>query len=273
MSMMITRPPIAPLRPFVRLLWAGFTPAPPSVCPVREHVLPTGHMHLALRWGGQPLHLFRDPQDTAGYFPGDAVVGGARFGHYAKEAGAPGWSVGVQLAPGAAGALLGTSAQDLAERHTPLADVCGASATDLQHRLQEQHGPEACLRVLECWLLARLSNSVRGLHPAVAAALASLHGGAQVQQAVAASGLSHRHLIAHFREATGLAPKQHARVLRLQAALAGLDTPGLQPAGIAADAGFADQAHFTREFRDLTGVTPTDWLRAAPAQRNHVRVG
>ena len=87
------------------------------------------------------------------------------------------------------------------------------------------------------------------------------------------SGLSHRHLIAQFREATGLAHKQHSRGLRLQLALAGLATLGQQAAGIAADAGFADQAHFTREFRDLTGVTPTDWLRAAPAQRNHVRVG
>lgn len=270
---MLARPPIAALRPFVRLLWAGFTPASPSACPVREHVLPTGHMHLALRWGGPPLHLFRDPQDAAGYFPGDAVVGGARVGYYAKEAGTPGWSVGAQLEPGAAGALLGTSAQDLAERHTPLAEVCGASTIDLQHRLQEQHAPEACLRVLECWLLERLSTSVRGLHPAVAASLASLHGGAPVHQAVRASGLSHRHLIARFREATGLAPKQHARVLRLQAVLAALGSPGLGAAGVAADAGFADQAHFSREFHGLTGVTPSDWLRAAPMQRNHVRVG
>lgn len=271
---MITRPPIAPLRPFVRLLWAGFTPAPPPACPVREHVLPTGHMHLALRWGGPPLHLFCNPQDTTGYCPGDAVVGGARAGYYAKVAGAAGWSVGAQLAPGAAGALLGTSAQDLAERHTPLDDVCGpGSVALLLEQLQAQHDPAACLRVLERWLLARIAAQVHGLHPAVAAALASLHEGAQVQQAVRASGLSHRHLIARFREATGLAPKQHARVLRLQMALARLEPSGLHAAGIAADAGFADQAHFTREFRDLTGVTPTHWLRAATAQRNHVRVG
>jgi AraC-like DNA-binding protein len=138
-------------------------------------------------------------------------------------------------------------------------------------RLQAQGDPAACLQVLERWLLARMATQVRGLHPAVAAALASLHAGGAVQQAVHASGLSHRHLIARFREATGLAPKQHARVLRLQTALAGLETPGIQAAAVAAEAGFADQAHFAREFRALTGVTPTDWLRAAPAQRNHVR--
>lgn len=270
---MLARPPIAPLRPFVRLLWAGATPLA-SARPGREHVLPTGHMHLALRWGGPPLHLLGTaPHSDEVWSPGHAVVGGARSGYYAKQGGTHGWSVGAQLEPGAAGALLRTSAAGLAEHHTPLADVCGPGAVaELMERLQAQGAPAACLQVLERWLLARMATQVRGLHPAVAAALASLHGGEQVQQAVAASGLSHRHLIARFREATGLAPKQHARVLRLQTALAGLATPGLQPAGIAADAGFADQAHFTREFRDLTGVTPTDWLRAAPAQRNHVRV-
>lgn len=270
---MLARPPIAPLRPFVRLLWAGFTPLA-SARPGREHVLPTGHMHLALRWGGPPLHLLGGAQRSEIESPGHAVVGGARTGYYAKQGGTHGWSVGAQLEPGAAGALLRTSAADLAERHTALADVCGPGAVaELMECLQAQGDPAACLQVLERWLLARMATQVRGLHPAVAAALASLHGGAQVQQAVAASGLSHRHLIARFREATGLAPKQHARVLRLQLALAGLATPGLQAAGIAADAGFADQAHFTREFRELTGVTPTDWLRSAPAQRNHVRVG
>lgn len=270
---MLARPPIAPLRPFVRLLWAGFTPLA-SARPAREHVLPTGHMHLALRWAGPPLHLLGGAPHSEVESPGHAVVGGARAGYYAKQAGTHGWSVGAQLEPGAAGALLRTSAADLAERHTALADVCGPGAVaELMERLQAQGNPAACLQVLERWLLARMAAQVRGLHPAVAAALASMHGGAQVQQAVAASGLSHRHLIARFREATGLAPKQHARVLRLQLALAALGTPGLGAADVAADAGFADQAHFTREFRDLTGVTPTDWLRAAPAQRNHVRVG
>jgi AraC-like DNA-binding protein len=270
---MLARPPIAPLRPFVRVLWAGFTPLA-CARPGREHVLPTGHMHLALRWGGPPLRVFSGAHDPVGHSPGNAVVGGARCGYYAKEAGAPGWSVGAQLEPGAAGALLRTSAADLAEHHTPLADVCGpGTVSELMERLQTQGDPEACLHVLETWLLARMVRTVRGLHPAIAAALASLHAGAPVQQAVQASGLSHRHLIAQFRDATGLAPKQHARVLRLQAALAGLQAPGVPAAGIAADAGFSDQAHFTREFHTLTGVTPTAWLRAAPAQRNHVRVG
>ena len=269
--MMVSRPPLPALRPFVRLVWAGVAQAGAAGGPWREHVLPTGCMHLALRWAGPPLRLFGDATDTRGATLGHAVVGGARNGFYVKEAGAPGWSVGAQLEPGAAAALFRDSAEALAGRHTPLADLCGHDADILLERMQAQGDPASCLQLLEAWLLARLPR-VRGIHPGVAASLAVLRQGARVDEAVRASGLSHRHLVAKFREATGLAPKQHARILRLQAALARLGTPGAPAAELALDTGYADQAHFSRDFRAFAGMTPTDWLRAAPAQPNHVRV-
>ena len=93
----------------------------------------------------------------------------------------------------------------------------------------------------------------------------------KAEDAVRASGLSHRHLLARFRAATGLAPKQHARILRFDGALDALAQGG-DFAAIAVDAGFADQAHFTREFRELAGVTPGQWRAARPAQSHHVAV-
>ncbi|TWO67033.1 helix-turn-helix transcriptional regulator [Caenimonas sedimenti] len=268
---MLSRPPLPALRPFVRLVWADVAEPAMRQQPWREHVLPTGCMHLALRWGGPPLRLFGDAADATGTTLGHAVVGGARNTFYVKEAGVAGWSVGAQLEPGAASALFRDSAEALAGRHTPLADLCGRDADILLERMQAQPDPASCLELLETWLLARLPR-VRGIHPGVAASLAVLHQGARVEEAVRASGLSHRHLVAKFREATGLAPKQHARILRLQAALARLGAPGAPAAEVALDAGYADQAHFSRDFRAFVGMTPTDWLRAAPAQPNHVRV-
>ena len=70
-------------------------------------------------------------------------------------------------------------------------------------------------------------------------------------------GISERHLRRRFHESVGYGPKTLQRVLRLRRFLdvAASGPPDL--AGLAAAAGFADQAHLTRECRELTGAMPT----------------
>jgi transcriptional regulator GlxA family with amidase domain len=71
----------------------------------------------------------------------------------------------------------------------------------------------------------------------------------------AAVGLGERHLRRRFLDAVGYGPKTFARVARFRFALALLHA-GEPPAGVAAAAGFADQAHLTRELGALAGRTP-----------------
>ena len=78
-------------------------------------------------------------------------------------------------------------------------------------------------------------------------------------------GCSRRHLSARFREEIGLTPKAFARILRFQRTVGLLDG-GADLAGVALACGFADQPHFTREFRALAGRTPTEFLAARLAQ-------
>jgi AraC-like DNA-binding protein len=101
-------------------------------------------------------------------------------------------------------------------------------------------------------------------------ALARFHSTSEVGAVVKESGYSHRGLLAMFRRAMGLTPKRYLRVLRMQRVLRRV---GLAPwADIALDAGFSDQAHFVREFRGITGVTPTEYLRRRTVHRNHVSI-
>jgi AraC family transcriptional regulator len=64
------------------------------------------------------------------------------------------------------------------------------------------------------------------------------------------------HLARSFRREYGVTVARYARTLRLDWAAQRLIEGGSSLAEIAADAGFADQSHFTRAFRDYRGVTP-----------------
>ena len=78
----------------------------------------------------------------------------------------------------------------------------------------------------------------------------------------AAAGCSRYAAYRAFRQAYGLSPSDYQRQLRVQTARRLLSAGGA-PAQVAADAGFADQAHLTRWFRRYYGVTPGAYRAAA----------
>ncbi|WP_439517701.1 helix-turn-helix domain-containing protein [Hydrogenophaga sp.] len=271
--MTLQRLPMPALRPFVALVWAsegcGSGDAGETV---REHALPTGMMHLVLRLTDTPLRI-ADPRHHDGAQPmAAALVGGARSGFYVREFSGRACSVGAVLRPGAAQCLFGTSAHELAERHTPLEDLWGAGARSLRLRLQETPNAHDRLALLEVVLSARLPR-LRGLHPAVASALAERPGTWSVGEAVRRSGVSHRRFIALFKETVGLPPKTWLRVQRFQQVMAAVGQgTGASLAEIALDACYSDQSHFNRDFLALSGVTPQAYRRISPDERNHLPV-
>ncbi len=269
--MLIARSPLPALRLFVTRLWAADEPTGQAPAGrAREHVLPTGAMHLVFRMSDGPLHLFDDAEDRHGRSIGRAVVGGARSTFYRKDISTPGCSVGAELRPGAAELLFGATAEELSQRHTRLDDLWGRLANIAHEQLLEAGDPKQRLTILESVLASRLPV-VRGLHPAVAYAIERFDASATVDAVVRRSGYSHRHFIALFRRATGLSPKVYCRVLRFQNALgrAALDRTASW-AAIAVEAGYSDQAHFHRDFVEFAGVTPTAYRQIAPLSPSHV---
>ena len=76
-------------------------------------------------------------------------------------------------------------------------------------------------------------------------------------------GVSHAHLDRQFTEIVGLTPRVLARILRLRSLLATLDVnASVSWSALAAEYGWYDQAHFNRDFKRYTGVTPSDYVAA-----------
>jgi AraC-like DNA-binding protein len=153
---------------------------------------------------------------------------------------------GVRFRLGVAGAALGLPAGEFLDENVPLEDIWGPS---LDERFASG-GPRA--------LVAAVRERVSGarLDPlARAAALRMAQPGARVS--ALDLGVSERQLRRRFEDAVGYGPKTLARVLRFQRFLA-LASGGGDLARLAFSAGYADQAHLTRECRRLAGRTPAE---------------
>jgi AraC-like DNA-binding protein len=229
-------------------------------------------MHLVFRLGDDPLKLFTHESDLSGQVISTMLIGGTRSRFYMREVAGPQRSVGAVLRPGASELLFGVHANELADTHTALEDVWGRDASSMRDALAELPSAEQRLDAFERMLVSRLPT-VQGLHPAVAGALQRFQTSTAVDAVVRASGYSHRRFIVLFTRAVGLTPKTYCRMLRLQRVLRGAtsgDVSSLADAAMAA--GYSDQSHLTREFREFTGVTPRQYRRAAPRATHHVRV-
>lgn len=82
-----------------------------------------------------------------------------------------------------------------------------------------------------------------------------------VSEMAALVGLSESWFATVFRQTTGKTPLQWQLSRRIEAARQLMDDEALSIAEIAAQYGFADQAHFTKVFRQFTGDTPAAWRK------------
>jgi AraC-like DNA-binding protein len=252
------------LRPFVERLWASTAAGPSSR---RERMLPAVSAHLVIRLGGAPVRLFAGEQDEAGAPISHAVIGGVRDAAYLKDNSDPVPTVGVVFRPGAAGAFLGAPADSFAGCHTPLDAFWGGAVESLRDALAATSDLARRLEILEAALLQRLPR-IRGVDPAIVQATVLL-GRRPVGDVAAGFDWSHRHFIARFSQAVGLSPKRYARLLRFGRVLLRLERPPAEGlAEIAQEAGYADQAHFNRDFRGFAGISPGEYRRLGGSGRH-----
>jgi AraC-like DNA-binding protein len=162
--------------------------------------------------------------------------------------------VGVRFHPGGAFPFFGVSAPN-EETCTP------RELMDLYERIGDANGPAETLAILEGWLTHRFGRSE--LSPLAAEALRALRAGhraLRVERIAESLDVTSRHLERLFRTQVGYPPKLLARIFRARRAKKLLAArPGLPLSDIAYDLGYADQAHFTREFKSVIGLTPASY--------------
>lgn len=237
-----------------------------------EHMLPSGAAQLVFALHETPI-LCASPATGESVAWSGSMVHGPQSSYYLAGAKPQGAVVGVSFRPGAAGAVLGASMAELADRHVELEAIWGSRGGDLRERLMSLVEPHAMFHVLETSFGARIHRPLL-MHPAVSQALAANAAGSaeRVADLQHASGYSAKHFIALFRSAVGFTPKHYHRIQRFNSVVRSIAAEqGGGLADLAAAAGYSDQAHLTREFREFAGVAPTRYRCGAPDRPLHHR--
>jgi AraC-like DNA-binding protein len=182
-----------------------------------------------------------------------ATVAGPDTAHW-FSATEPGQAiVGVRLLPGAGGAAFRRPLAELRDQRVAISDL----GLDPHERLDPDARPDQAVRRLAA-LAMSLTEAGQPDRAVQAAVLRLMNPGQRVDRLAPELGFSERQLRRRFAVAVGYGPKTLQRVLRLRRFLRA-DPASLAQAALGA--GYSDQAHLTRDCRELTGLTPLQLLR------------
>lgn len=161
----------------------------------------------------------------------------------------------------------------------PLSEIAGLAVDGALllpevDRLWERVGAEPCFewrcRHVLGWLAARVTPPPQaGLIHCACGLLDGSPEAHRLDAVVQTTAVSSRHLRRLFRQHVGVGPAQYLRLSRFVKALRLMDSSRTLTE-IAHEAFYYDQAHFCRDFREIAGMPPGQYRRAAGPALGHV---
>jgi AraC-like DNA-binding protein len=164
---------------------------------------------------------------------------------------------GIQFLPGASRAAVGKPGAAWRDKMGLLDFELPALAAALKEGLATVQSLENAIPIFGS--LVQQADSCPVTHQGVLA-MTVTRGSLKITDLTTQVAVSERQFLRIFRNEVGLTPKQFARICRIRAtAVAALESNPTNWGEIAADRGFADQAHLTHEFRKLFGISPSEF--------------
>lgn len=205
--------------------------------------------YVAMTLPHPTVHVIFEP-------PARGVVHGVPERRFERQLEGEGFVFGVKFRPGGFSGLVDSDVRALTNRGVPAAEVF-AGVERLERQVAKASSFETCVAAAESFFALPTLPEEAALVRDVVERLEEDHSFVRVEQAAALAGVDVRTLQRLFRRHVGVTPKWVLARYRLHEAAARLiETPKLSLARLAVELGYADQAHFTRDFTSVVGRSP-----------------
>ncbi len=251
--------PHADLGSFVKCFWTLKVPLQEN--PKRQLILPDGCIEMIFILGDD-VKRYTNEEDFV-LQPRELILGQITEPLYIEPTGHVN-TFAVRFYPYGFANFVDVPIKNLANKDTPIASLFGdkeaAALTDEIHQAPQS---EDKIEVINHFLRGRLrtKETIDKIVKSTIDLMYSSKGRASIKTLIENDGSKRRQLERKFSTQIGISPKELSKVIRLQAVLGMLlnDSPE-NLTEIAYESQYYDQAHFIKDFKQYTGVTPKAFL-------------
>ena len=154
--------------------------------------------------------------------------------------------------------------EKLVDRETPISELFGQVEADiLEQQMIQADDTRQRIDIIEAFFLKMLieKNTISNIVKSTVDVLLKTNGTTHINVLLKEDITKRRQLERHFKKQIGISPKQLSKAIRLQATLNLLLNKKTETlTDIAYESEYFDQNHFIKDFKDLVGVTPKEYL-------------
>lgn len=242
------------LRSFVKCYWSLESTANPV--PERQRIVPDGCMEMIFHYGDLYQQYAADGQATLQ--PRCFVFGQITVPLEIAPTGVSG-IIAARFQPDGFFPFSSIPLPAMNDRAVPLTELFGAEGLSLEEQVLQSPSNKERIQIIESFLLKKLEaeDAILRVSRSAVEALLESRGQNTIHELAAQLQVNRRQLERKFSTATGMSPKQYSKVLRLQHAFKLIGQGTFHNlTELALEAGYYDQAHFVKDFREFTGVSP-----------------
>jgi AraC-like DNA-binding protein len=246
------------LQPFVKCYWT--LEAPAETAPERQRIVPDGCMEMIFHYGDL-YRQYTSPTDSL-IQPRCFVFGQITQTLEIAPTGRTGL-FSVRFHPDGFTPFASLPVKEMENRAVALETLFGDEGTTLETAMLQATGTEGRMAIIDHFLQQKLSTPqvIDRIAQASVEAILQLKGQVSVDELSEQLNINRRQLERRFASAIGLSPKQLAKIVRLQAALKMLEQGHFTSlTALAYENGYFDQAHFIKDFKEFTGLSPKQFF-------------